>query len=66
MWIRLLNGAFFTTDAYLRGVTDAQRFPKHLIPNPFKPGPEHAQWRYGFDNEQDGYHDNIDLPTDVT
>lgn len=60
-WITLPNGRqYFVTEAYVRGARDVRRVPTHLLPNPYKPSPEYAQYRYGGDNERAGYHDAIE------
>lgn len=51
---------FLATRAYLRGALDAQSNKGHK--NPFRPGPELAQYNYGYANELAGFHDDLDLP----
>lgn len=59
-WFQTPRGRFYVTSAYLCGALSAQMGNEYQINR--KPGPELAQYRYGFDNEKFGYHDNSDLP----
>lgn len=57
------HGQFFATPPYLRGAKHAQEAKP--AQNPYKPGPELAQYNYGYGNELAGYHDMLDLPFDI-
>lgn len=61
--VRTPHGDFFATKAYLTGARDVQNGRPHR--NPYKPGPELAQYNYGYANELHGYHDDIDLPFEL-
>lgn len=50
---------YHLTAAYLKGAWDCQN---GKCSNPFAPGPELAQYSYGWQNETLGDHDDIDLP----
>lgn len=53
---------FLVSVAYLRGASDAQKNDRLQFKNPYAPGPDLAQYNYGFANEKQGEHDAIDLP----
>jgi hypothetical protein len=57
--IRTPHGDFFVTKAYLLGAYTVQEGRPYS--NPFKPGPELAQYNYGYANEKHGYHDDQEL-----
>lgn len=54
------GGMFYVTRPYLEGASDAQNVSP--TNNPYRPGPEFAQYNYGYANEKAGCHDNIELP----
>lgn len=54
------GGTFFINVPYLRGARDVQNAAGFR--NPYPPGPELAQYNYGYANELQGDHDDIDLP----
>lgn len=51
---------FRVSRAYLLGAADRADCKQYH--NPFRPGPDLAQYDYGFRNEDRGFHDEIDLP----
>lgn len=61
-WLELKCGRYLATRAYLRGAFDAQSGGRIKFKNPFPPSPELAQYNYGFGNETQGFHDDLDLP----
>jgi hypothetical protein len=61
-WLDLKCGRFLATRAYLRGALDVQSGGRITFKNPYPPGPELAQYNYGYANELHGFHDALDLP----
>lgn len=58
--VRTPHGDFLMTKAYLTGAWRAQEGKPSM--NPYPPGPDLAQYNYGYANELHGYHDEVDLP----
>lgn len=63
LWIETPHQKYFCSVAYLRGAWHAQSC--RPMQNPYRPGPNLAQYNYGYANEQAGYHDDMDLPFEI-
>lgn len=60
MKVRFAGIVYHVTEAYLAGA-DAVATGRANNPNPYKPGPQLAQYNYGRANELRGAHDDLEL-----
>jgi hypothetical protein len=61
-WIGTYLGRYLVTVPYLEGARAARKITAANPAKLYGPGPQLAQYTYGYCNERAGCHDHIDLP----